>query len=162
MRNSSFNTASYRFINYAEMTNQDSEKIFNLRNNPLVAFWMVNNDYISLSDHLKFIEHLKSNSDKDYFIVKDINNDIVGSVNLDYSDMGVSERGVYVDPDLHGKGHAFRMLSEFYAHAKSFWKVCVIKTKVKQDNRASNALEIKLGAMFIGQSDGYNNYILNL
>lgn len=162
MRHPSFNTPTYKFVNYCEMSRQDSQIIFELRNNPFVSIWMVDDDYISLEQHSKFLASLTDRDDKDYFIIKNDSNEIIGSVNIDYCDMGISERGIYIDPERQGHGHAFKAIKEFYQHARNNWGIKAIKTKVKVDNVPSNALERKLGARLMVTSAGYNGYLLEL
>lgn len=162
MRNGSFNTETYHFINYSEMSEDDSREIFDLRNHHDVSRWMVNDQEISWDVHKRFVNSLRSRIDKDYFIVKDNDGMIVGSVNIDYSENGISERGIFIAPNRHHKGHAFCVLKEFYSHVKLYFSVSTILTKVKSDNVASLRLEEKLGSKFSKEYDGYKTFILKL
>lgn len=162
MRHGSFDTASYHFINYAEMGEDESRGIWMLRNDPAVTVWMVNGDEIPFEAHCMFVASLRDRSDKDYFIIKDKDSRIIGSVNLDYSDSGMSERGLFINPLFHRQGHAHRTMLEFYGRAKESWGIRRIKTKVKIGNGASNSLERKLGATLVREDNGYNVYILEL
>lgn len=144
------------------MISEDSEEIWRIRNNCAVRKWMVNTDIIPFESHKQFVEFLKQRADKDYFLIKNERGDIIGSVNIDYPEDNVSERGLFINPLFHKKGHASRSMKEFYTHAHNNWGIKKIKTKVKKDNEASNSLEMKLGAFQIEEENGYNVYMLNL
>lgn len=144
------------------MSDADSLNMFELRNSPDISLWMVNDKEISHDEHEAFINSLKSRTDKDYFVVKDNDNEIIGSVNIDYTESGVSERGIFIVPGQHNKGHALRVLTEFYRHARRYFSVNTILTHVKSENAASLRLEEKLGATFEKEEDGYKSFILKL
>lgn len=144
------------------MPESDSEKIWKLRNHPFIATWMINDNEISFSEHKRFIKNLKQNPNKDYYLIKDFDDNIIGSVNITYTDFGISERGIFINPDNWGKGHAYKCLTEFYNHIKNNHEVKIIRTVVKIDNDASNSLEKKLGSELIGTDNVYNTYILQL
>ena len=161
MRHHGFETPSYRFINYVEMTDNDSRTIWELRNHPLVSIRMVNNEIIPYYNHQKFISGLAGNTDKDYFVIKDKNLNIIGSVNIDYSESPYPERGIFINPAFFNNGHAYNSMKEFYEYANSRWGLPGIMTKVKIDNAGSNRLEEKLGALLYEIKDGYNFYNLS-
>lgn len=143
------------------MMADDSKAVWQLRNHPDVAKWMVNDTFIPFENHARFVENLKSDSSKDYFIIKDNEGNIIGSVNAIYLDNHLAERGIYVNPQFQGRGHAFKTLMEFYEELKSNAIRRVI-TRVKTDNLASNNLERKLGATLTECRDGYNFYMVAL
>lgn len=158
----SFLTDTYKFINYCEMSLQDCKEIWQLRNHPDVRKWMINEETIPLENHLAFIERLKSDSAKDYFIIKDRAGNIIGSVNITYTESGISERGLFINPRFWGQGHAGRSMKEFYGKMRDLANVTGIETLVKVDNDASNGLEQKLGAQLEKTCDGYNHYYLRI
>ena len=160
MRNSGFKTLSYFFINYVEMSEEDSRKIWELRNHPLVAKWMVHPEEIPYAEHKKFIVRLSLLKDKDYYLIKDLSSNIIGSVNIDYTETPYPERGIYINPEFFHQNHAFNSLREFYRYANSVWGVSGIMTRVKTDNIGSNRLEEKLGAKLVFTEEGYNFYNL--
>lgn len=158
MRNLSFHTESYSFMNYAEMNEEEQRIIWELRNHPSVARWMVNSGTIEYDIHLSFINKLKTQTDKDYFIIKDKDNNIIGSINIDYTETPYPERGIFINPDFFHKNHAYNSMKEFYRHAHFNWGIKGIFTKVKIDNVGSNRLEEKLGASLTRTQSGYNFY----
>lgn len=162
MRHGGFDTASYRFVNYAEMSEEDSRKIWQLRNDPAISCWMVSEDPIPFETHRKFVDSLRHRTDKDYFLILNGDSEIIGSVNIDYTESGVSERGLFISPHFHNQGHAYKTMMEFYDKAKRDWGIGTIMTKVKPSNAASNRLEHKLGAEYVENVQGYNIYLLTL
>lgn len=157
-----FLSDTYKFINYCELSLHDCKEIWQLRNHPDVRKWMINDVPIPLENHLAFIERLKSDSAKDYFIIKDTDSNIIGSVNISYTESGISERGLFINPQYWGKGHAARSMKEFYGKMRDLANVTGIETVVKVDNAASNGLEQKLGAQLEKTCDGYNHYFLRI
>lgn len=132
-----------------------------MRNHPLVAKWMVNSEEIPFEEHQRFISSLSTKTEKDYFIIKDFSSNIIGSVNIDYTETPYPERGIFINPLFFHQNHAFNSLKEFYEHAKSEWGIPGIMTKVKIDNIGSNRLEEKLGAQQSLTKEGYNIYNLS-
>lgn len=162
MRHSDIQTQSYCFVNYCNMTEKENEKIWNIRNNTLISVWMINNKWITHSEHDMFINSLRSKMSKDYFLIKNFDGNIIGSVNFTYLNDGIVERGIFINPKFWGKNHAYLSLSELYSYINKHWSIKRIITQVKVDNAASNALERKLGGQIFKSEDGYNYYIVNL
>ena len=160
MKHQSFRTNSYMFTNYVEMNELDSRKIWEMRNHPEVAHWMINTDQIPWDDHRKFVENLRRREDKDYFLIKNFSGEIVGSININYPEKGYPERGIFINPECFHRNHAFLSLTEFYSHVKEHWGIKGIETRVKPDNAASNRLEEKLKASLHRTIEGYNIYRL--
>lgn len=161
MRHHGFQTQSYIFINYVEMSEADSKSIWEMRNDPSVSKWMVNSEAIPYNEHQKFIDGLSGNKEKDYFIIKDLASNIIGSVNLDYRETPYPERGIFINPRFFHQNHAYNSMKEFYQYAESEWGIPGIMTKVKVDNTGSNRLEHKLGSEFSHNKEGYNIYHLS-
>ena len=154
-------TENYTFVNYNNISDEDIIKILQIRNSYEVRRWMVNDTEIPLESHLKFVASLKANDTKDYFIIKDSSEKIIGSVNIDYLDTGIVERGIFINPEFQKRGHAYNSMKELYEIlAQSGIKKII--TKVKADNQPSNALELKLGAVHTHTSGNYNHYILSI
>ena len=157
----SFDTVTYRFINYTEASQEDIVMIWKLRNLEDVRKWMVNGQEIPLKNHLDFVKNLGNRKDKAYFIIKDKKGDFIGSVNISIMKDRLAERGIFINPDFHNQGHASKSMKEFYDRIAGP-SINRIFTKVKVDNKASNALEKNLGARLIETVDSYNHYLLEI
>lgn len=160
MRNPGFRTSSYIFVNYAEMSEEESKIIWELRNHPHVSKWMVHPEAIPYPEHKRFVASLSANRNKDYYLIKDLSSNIIGSVNIDYGGLPYPERGIFINPEFFHQSHAYNSLREFYHYANSEWGIPGILTRVKTDNTGSNRLEEKLGASLTATRDGYNFYNL--
>lgn len=157
----SFDTSCYRFINYNEMSEDDNRKIWELRNHPSVRRWMVNDSFIPWESHKQFVSGLKNDESRSYFIIRDMEGDLIGSVNITGQGQDLVERGIYINPLHWHKGHAVKAMSEFYHYLKNKG-VKGIWTRVKIDNYASNALERRLKAVLLETREGYNFYRTDL
>ena len=156
-----FVTHNYRFINYKELNEEDSRLVWKLRNEPGVTQWMVNDSFIPWESHRRFVESLKTDKDRDYFIIRDVEDRLIGSVNILRFEEGLVERGIYINPVYWNKGHAGKSMMEFYAYLKTQGIKGII-TKVKINNLASIALEEKLKSRLTDIKEGYNFYFLEL
>lgn len=64
-----FNTDRYKFVNYTQLTAEDSMEIWNARNTPEIAKWMTNSEYISLESHLSWVKRLSMLNDRVYYAI---------------------------------------------------------------------------------------------
>lgn len=72
-----------RVLNYCRADFCVLKKILEIRNSKNIRKWMYNRDLITLEEHIKFIEKLKYNNEKLYYVVFNVvNNEIVGCLNL--------------------------------------------------------------------------------
>lgn len=158
---SGFNTESFEFIDFVDMTLEMSTKIWECRNLPQIRQWMVTQDPIPYQNHAKFILNLSKDRKRKYYSVLE-NGDFVGSVNIQYLNSETAERGIYIAPDYWGKKYAKRICKEFYIFIRDNLKIKIITTKVFKANIASNSLEISLGARKIAEDTEFNYYQCNL
>lgn len=160
---SSFMTSNYVFKDFSEISDDEVLHIWELRNHPDIRKWMVHPEPIELPDHKNFIKSLSGRNDIQYYIVKDMTGQIIGSVNISFLSDYKVERGIYIDPRHQGKGHARRLLKEFYGYIHQRYSINYVITRVMKSNVSSNALEYSLGALQINSEDPkYNFYMLGL
>lgn len=142
---SSFNTANFTFVDFTEMNESQSLQVLECRNNPEIRMWMVNTDIISADCHSKFVQSLSGNKHKLYFSVL-YRGQFIGSINIHIEDTDRAERGIYIHPRFWGKKFALNICKEFYKYIHDNLGINIIYTKVKKENKGSNALELALGA----------------
>ena len=150
-----FETAHFRFVNYTQLSLDDSKKVWNARNNPEISKYMVNTDFIPWENHLAFIEGLSSRHDRVYYGVYVLqDNTMIGSqgVNPIVGD-GTGESGLYLFPEAQGKGYGKLMKQEFIYYIFEQGLLNVVTEKVKIDNVRNQQLNVKLGFMKVG-TDG--------
>ncbi len=59
-----------KFINFIDLTADQKKVLLDLRNHPEVRKWMYNSNLISLENHLIYIDSLKDEETKKYFLVE--------------------------------------------------------------------------------------------
>lgn len=148
-------TVGYRFIPYPDCTTEDHARLLEERNAEDVRKFMINKEVITPERHAAFVKALRGRRDKQYYMVTDREGNLVGSVNLERigsnDGRNILERGIFINADQRGKGHARRLLTELYDCLASSWRIDGITTRVMKDNRASLALEASLGAEAVGE-----------
>jgi RimJ/RimL family protein N-acetyltransferase len=150
-----FETAHFRFVNYTQLSLDDSKKVWNARNNSEISKYMVNTDFIPWENHLAFIEGLSSRNDRVYYGVYVLqDNTMIGSqgVNPIVGD-GTGESGLYLFPEAQGKGYGKLMKQEFIHYIFEQGLLNVVTEKVKFDNVRNQQLNLKLGFRQMG-TDG--------
>jgi UDP-4-amino-4,6-dideoxy-N-acetyl-beta-L-altrosamine N-acetyltransferase len=85
--------------NFTELTHEEKLLVLNWRNNSNIRQYMHNQEIISLENHLKFIEKLKTDKTKEYFLVSDL-----GVIDFQRIDGGFAEIGLYSNPEKFGIG----------------------------------------------------------
>lgn len=108
-RNQDFLYGNFHFKNYVNLTLDDKTKVLEWRNDESIRKWMYDKDVIELDNHLSYVESLKNRTDRAYWLVTDLKDDAIGSVNVtdldEVSDSG--ELGYYTRPDAPILGFAF-------------------------------------------------------
>jgi len=89
-------------INFVNLDDKEKRMVLDFRNHSDIRRWMYNKNKISLQEHLEFIESLKSDKNRLYFLVKDKEN-IIGVI--DYKLINnYAQVGLYKNPSLKGVG----------------------------------------------------------
>lgn len=156
-----FSTENFTFIDFREMDETMSRKVWECRNFPEIRKWMVNTELIPYDSHAKFVESLKYKTDTLYFSVLH-EGKFIGSVNIHIGFDGEAERGIYIHPDFWGRKYAKRICSEFYQYVKTQLGIKNIITKVLKGNISSNSLEKSLHAKKVGEDDAFFYYRCSL
>lgn len=157
-----FDTEHFRFKDYRNLTKNEIEEIYRLRNLIEIRKWMTHSDIIEFESHVKFLSSLSEKENQIYYLVYNMQNEIVASVNIHITDNKDAERGIFLNPKFFGKSLASQILSEFYSAIHKILGIQRIFTKVFKDNVSSNKLELKLGASLIKTDSKYNMYILSI
>lgn len=127
-------------LNFTDLSESDVRYVLKMRNHPEIKKWMYNQEDITMTQHLGFIESLKIDNNKYYFIVKHAGM-IIGSVNFININQveRVADFGLYANPFelITGAG---RILEEVaVSYAKDYLKLSVLNLEVFEGNdRAIN------------------------
>lgn len=109
-----FKTPHFEFINYVNLTEEESHRVWEGRNHPEVRKWMVNSEPFSFESHKSFINGLKEREDRLYWAVK-YDGELIGSFSLHPYDGEKleGEMGKYLFFEARGKGLGKLATQEF-------------------------------------------------
>lgn len=93
-----------KLINFIDLSKDEKKMILEWRNRLDIQKWMYTQNDISLEEHLKFIDSLKTIKNKLYFLVKK-ENTYIGVIDFTQIKPKKSlHMGIYTNPDLKGYG----------------------------------------------------------
>ncbi len=93
------------FTSFIDLSNNDKLMVLDWRNNEDVRKWMYNSNIISKEEHLAFIDTLKTNETKHYYLVLYKENYIGVMYITDIDSINkTAEFGIYSNPGLKGNG----------------------------------------------------------
>jgi len=97
---------------------KDSDIIFNWRNNPEVYRYLFHAGPIDIESHEQWLKRI-TNDNSILFLMASFEGRDVGTIRFNFnSEFTEAEVGIYLSPDLHGKGLSSVMLSEAENEAK--------------------------------------------
>lgn len=153
------NLSDYELKDYCDLTRNESQLMLDGRNLPDIRKRMINTTEIESENHFKFVSDLRFDRNKKYYAVflkdnqSNNNSKPIGSITLERLTPDTAERGIWLFPEYHGKGHATQLLTQLYDYLKYNSNLKEIYTRVRTDNEASLRLENALGASPIGKSE---------
>ena len=150
-----------RQINYVDLTDNESYKVWEVRNRPEIRKFMTNPEPFDYNSHIAFINKLKTDPNKLFLAYFD-GDALVGTIN--FVEIGIdssAERGLFVNPVCQGRGMAqvLEKLSEQEAKKRG---VRYLVAKVKNDNPSSLAFHKKVGYKLINTDDEYSFFKRNI
>ena len=150
-----FEADGYSFISYPVASKEMHRRVLAERNDPELRQLMVHTGAISEAEHFRFVDGLKGQRKKQYYVVTDASGDLIASVNAEWINEDQMERGIWVAKAYRRHGHAERILNAFYDFLKKDRGVKSIFTRVKTDNMPSLKLEGKLRSTETGGDGEY-------
>ncbi len=157
------NIEGIELINFTEMTLQEKETVLEWRNTLSIRKWMFNKEEIKLIQHLNYIESLKKQSNKLYFLVKKQGIDIGV---IDFTEINNTEKtanlGIYANPSIKGVGsilletiinfafiklHVLRLISEAFDNnfpAIKLYKKFMFRTIASRALNQQNVVTMEL------------------
>lgn len=127
-------------INFIHLSEEEKKLVLGWRNSPKISLYMHSKE-ISLQEHFDFIESLKGNQKKSYFLVR------YDSKNIGVIYLIDDFLGLYANPDLKGIGKI--LLSEIINFAFETKKLLSLKAEVYKENEKAIKLYEKFGFMII-------------
>jgi UDP-4-amino-4,6-dideoxy-N-acetyl-beta-L-altrosamine N-acetyltransferase len=129
-------TKDVTLINFTDLDASQNEMVLSWRNDEGVKKWMYTSHDISIDEHLKFIEFLKSSDLQIYFLVRKSDEDI-GVINFKDFDKDKKSAyfGLYSNPSTKvlGVGRVLEEVSIEYA--TNILNLEVLKLEVYEDNK---------------------------
>jgi len=92
-----------RLLDFTTLDTQLLTTVLAWRNHSNIRRWMLNDDEISLENHLRFVESLKNRADKRYFLVQR-EDEYIGVIDFTDITQNSAEIGIYANPDTRGVG----------------------------------------------------------
>lgn len=146
------------FKNFTDLNDFEKEFILRHRNDPSIAKFMKTN-YISYEEHLNFIQNLKNDYTKRYFLVYE-NNQAIGVIDFINITINSCEFGLYGIK----KGVGNLLMEEIKKYAFNVLKVKILKACVFKENVKALKLYLKHSPITITKSKKmyYLEYIQKL
>lgn len=151
-----FKTENFQYINYTNLSKEQSKIIWEGRNHPEIRKWMTNPDEFSFEVHQQFIEDLKSREDRIFWAIV-YNGEIIGSHCLNPYDKDIKEGelGKFFIPKYLGKGLANPELNEFLSFVLNSGHVDKITVKTLISNERNQYINKKNGFIEVDRDDVY-------
>ncbi|NOX15371.1 MAG: UDP-4-amino-4,6-dideoxy-N-acetyl-beta-L-altrosamine N-acetyltransferase [Epsilonproteobacteria bacterium] len=91
--------------NFTDLNENQKQNILTWRNDKEIKKWMFNSDVISLEEHLNFINLLKNDKEKQYFLVTDFYNEDIGVIYFKDISTSSCTIGLYAKTNLKNVGN---------------------------------------------------------
>lgn len=117
--------------NFTDLDDEKKLTILSWRNDPNIRIWMYDDSIIEKDSHLKFIENLKNNETKQYFLVSDQNQDIGVIYFIDITTES-AEFGIYSNPNVKNVGKT--LMETIINYGFHTLKVKKLKAEVFENN----------------------------
>ncbi len=118
-------------LNFTSLDYQLLEMILMWRNDSSIKKWMFTQEDIKLEDHLHFVDSLKNNTTKEYFLVKQTNQ-YIGVIDFCNITQKSVTMGVYKNPKVSGVGDA--LMETIIAYSFNQLGVETIYSEVFEEN----------------------------
>ena len=122
-----------KLLNFTELSYELTLMVLSWRNHEKVRKCMLNQDEISLNNHLAFIEYLKTTKEKLYFLVQQ-NDNFIGVIDFYNFKDSSCEFGLYANPEMKLAGIGKILTESSIKYAFDVLKLSSLKLEVFSDN----------------------------
>jgi UDP-4-amino-4,6-dideoxy-N-acetyl-beta-L-altrosamine N-acetyltransferase len=129
----------YSFRDYTSLSETELRTVLDWRNHEAIRRWMHNQAEISWDDHLSFVDSLRQNLTKVYWLVER-DGEPVGSLNLTILSEMEGEWGYYLGTEYIGKGFGVEFCYYIIDHLMTKCNIDVLVGFAKPENNAANSL----------------------
>lgn len=150
-RDFEYKVENYKFKNFIHFNHEEVNLIWSWRNDPKIADWMTNAAIIPLESHIKFIDDLRSITDKLYWLVyKDsVPIGVLDVVNIEYDEM-TGFLGYYLSPNFIDSGEGLG----FNYYCRSFLFNMLNFKKLTGEIMVGNSRSFLISSFFNVKIDG--------
>jgi len=149
-----FKALSLTYLSYYEMTDEQSRSVWECRNREEIRQWMSNPCPFTFDSHKSFVNGLKNKTDKQYYAFFN-GNEFIGSYDfVDIKNGESAERGLFVNPDYHGKGIASVMETLMDGLIRKY-NISYLNAEVLKTNRSSIKYHMKSGYILENEDGKY-------
>jgi len=131
------------FVNYTELNSKNTLKVLEYRNQEHVRKWMINNDEISLENHLNFIKNLKNKNNNKHYFAAFNKNILIGAVNIVNCTNSRCSVGLFYADEFKENGIELAFFLQLFVF--HYLKLEEINVKVHVDNKNAIDYNIFLG-----------------
>jgi UDP-4-amino-4,6-dideoxy-N-acetyl-beta-L-altrosamine N-acetyltransferase len=142
--NSHNNIGLYKFINFTELNEFEINLVHKERNNLEIRVKMFDNKLIPIQEHLTFLENLKKDNTKIFFLVKRANL-YIGVYSLVKIGDGNAQGGFYLFKEAREKNLVIDFLYNTITYIFNNYLITNINGYALKDNKAANRINKFLG-----------------
>lgn len=117
--------------NFTDLDDEKKLTILSWRNNPNIRSWMYDDSIIQKGSHLNFIDSLKNNKMKKYFLVSNQEQDL-GVIYFTNITTECAEFGIYANPNINNIGKT--LMETIINYGFQSLKVKKLKAEVFENN----------------------------
>lgn len=142
---------NYQYKNFVDLDESETKLVWTWRNDERIRSWMTNNDEIPFSNHLRFIDSLKTREDRFYWLVYKNNTPIavLDIIDVDY-EKEETEPGYYLNPDLLNSGEGLFLNYNFRNLLFNVVGFKYVKGNIKVGNDRAFLLSSFFGVKAVG------------
>lgn len=149
-----FKALDLRFVNYTEMTLDESRKVWEVRNLPEIRKCMTQPEAFPFESHQRFVESLKDNPFKLYYAIF-LGEDLVGSYDfIGIKDGESAEHGLFINPSFNGRGYGtiIESVMDGYIRERDVHRILA---EVLKNNLQSYHYHLKVGYKVYYEDEKY-------
>jgi UDP-4-amino-4,6-dideoxy-N-acetyl-beta-L-altrosamine N-acetyltransferase len=150
-RNRVYHVANYAYKNFVDLDEAETKMVWEWRNDARIRQWMTNKNVIPFSGHLNFVNSLKTNDYRFYWLVYKGDSPIavLDIIDVDY-ERGETEPGYYLNPDLLNSGEGLFFNYNFRTFLFNELGFESVKGNIKVGNDRAYTLSTFFGVKAVG------------
>jgi UDP-4-amino-4,6-dideoxy-N-acetyl-beta-L-altrosamine N-acetyltransferase len=147
---------NFQLINFISLSKEEVELVRSWRNSESIRSMMIDDRIINPDEHERFVEGLRRTKRKIYWFVRKDNNNLGVLSFTDISwEHGRTFLGLYVNPDIQGRGFGKELLRVSLKLAFEIFDFHTIKIQVLENNERALKLYEKFKFQFEGRLREY-------